>query len=500
MLPVRRSAYNNGFAMRDDLGPYRRGAAPAVLALVLAAGCRRAAPPADVGFVAKWTATHYALARAERLSPPIASRTSAYAAIALYQGWAAFSDSLKSLAGQLNGLDSLPRPAREERYDPALVAMEAQTAVLRALYREGFASTAIAITALHDSLLAARDSQGVSDQVRRRSLEYGQSLGTAILVWAARDGFAGRSVAYQPVKGPGYWVATATEAQFRAQNLSAERDFVGFDNPTAAARPGESADRSITVNRPKRPNQTVPGINPLYALEPHWGELRTFALSDGAACPVPPPLPYSAAKGSPLYEAARQVYEMGKALTPEQKRIVYFWADNSGESGTPSGHWLSVVSGLATQWQLSPERAVEAYALTAIAVADAFIGCWREKFATNVLRPVTYIQRVIDPTWQPLLNTPPFPTYTSGHSTQSAAAALVLTALFGDHRPYDDATHLTLGHPVKHLASFREAAHEAGLSRLYGGIHFSMDNLAGRAQGECIGRAVLSRVHTRAAP
>src|SRR5512132_3806291 len=105
-------------------------ASAAVLALAALAGCGRRAPPADVGFVARWTATHYALARAERLSPPVASRVSAYAAIALYEGWAAFSDSLRSLAGQLNGLDSMPRPAAHDRYDPALVAMEAQTVVL----------------------------------------------------------------------------------------------------------------------------------------------------------------------------------------------------------------------------------------------------------------------------------------------------------------------------------------------------------------------------------
>jgi hypothetical protein len=276
-----------------------------------------------------------------------------------------------------------------------------------------------------------------------------------------------------------------------------ERDFVGFDNPTAAARPGESSDRSITVNRPKRPNTTVPGINPLAALEPAWGTVRTFALDSAAACPAPPAHPFSNSRDSPLYAEALEVYQLRRGLTEEQKRIAYFWADNPGESGTPSGHWMSVVSSVSDQWALSPERTVEAYALTAIAVADAFIGCWREKFATHVLRPVAYIQRYIDPAWQPLLNTPNFPTYTSGHSTQSAAAAEVLTALFGENRPYDDPTHITLGHPVKRLASFRDAAREAGMSRIYGGIHFSMDNIAGRVQGECIGRSVLSRVKTR---
>jgi hypothetical protein len=491
--------YYNGAAMLL-FTPRSVRAASALLALAGAAACRNAVPPAEPGFVAKWTATHYALARAERLSPPVASRASAYASIALYEGWAAFSDSLRTLVGQLNGLTELPKPVSGERYDAALVAMEAQTVVLRDTYREGFASTGIAINALRDSLLAARERQGVSPEIRGRSLEYGAQLGAAIVAWAAQDGFAGRSVAYAPTTSAGSWIPTATEAQYRSQNLSAERDFVGFDNPTAAARPGEATDRSITVNRPKRPNKTVPGINPLYALEPHWGELRPFALSRGADCAPPPPLAFTTTKGSPLYEEARQVYETGRGLTGEQKRIAYFWADNPGESGTPSGHWMSVVSNLASQWSLSEERTVEAYALTAIAVADAFIGCWNQKFASNILRPVTYIQRFIDPKWQPLLNTPPFPTYTSGHSTQSAAAAEVLTALFGDNRPYDDPTHVTLGHPVKRLASFRAAAAEAGISRIYGGIHFPMDNAGGRAQGECIGKSVLARVHTRAAP
>jgi len=481
-------------AQSGSLLPLRQKYVPAFL--VLALGCGPSFPPADTGFVSKWTATHYALARAERLSPPGASRTSAYAAIALYEGWAAFSDSLRSMAGQLNGLAELPRPAREERYDPALVAMEAQTTVLRTLYEEGFASTGVAITRLHDSLLAVRTSQGVPEPVRRRSLDYGAELGRAILAWAAEDGFAERSFAYQPVKGDAYWTATATTAQYRSQNLSMERDFVGFDNPSAAARPGES-DRSITVNRPKRPNTTVPGINPLVALEPAWGRMRTFALDSAAACPAPPHPSFSSSKDSPFYAQALEVYEISRRLTEEQKRIAYFWADNPGESGTPAGHWMSVVSGLSNQWALSPERTVEAYALTAIAVADGFIGCWREKFGANLLRPISYIQRYIDPAWQSLLITPNFPTYTSAHSAQSAAAAEVLTALFGDNRPYDDPTHVTLGHPVKRLASFREAAHEAGMSRVYGGIHFSMDNLGGRQQGECIGRAVLARVKTR---
>lgn len=460
------------------------------------AGCT-GAPPADAGFVAKWTATHYALARAERLSPPVASRTSAYAAIALYEGWAAFSDSLVSFAGQLNGLDALPRPERARGYDPALVAMEAQTVTLRELYREGFASTGVAVTLLRDSLLGVRERAGVAEAVRRRSLDYGAELGRAIVAWAGGDGFAGRSLAFAAAPGPAAWVPTATEAQYRSQNVSMARDFVAFDNPTAGARPGETSERSLTVNRPKRPgNATSPGINPTLALEPHWGSLRPFALDSAAGCPAPAVSPYSADPASAMYQEAMAVVTAQRRLDAEQRATAYYWADNPGESGTPAGHWLGIMSSLATEKTLSPERTVEMYALTAIAMADAFIGCWKSKYEVNLLRPVTYIRRHIDPAWEPLLNTPPFPEYPSGHSVQSAAAAEVLTALLGDV-PFVDSTHEALGHPPRRFDGFHAAARQAQLSRLYGGIHYPMAIDNGAVQGRCIARKLLHRVHTR---
>ncbi|HEU5218199.1 MAG TPA: hypothetical protein VFU23_06040, partial [Gemmatimonadales bacterium] len=298
--------------------PFRRFAAAAVF-LVLSGGCAKRVPPADLGFVTRWTKMHYALARAERLSPPVASRLTAYAAIAQYEGYAAFSDSLRTMAGQLNGLNSLPKPHREERYDPALVSLEAQTTVLRQLYREGFASTQIAISAGRDSLLAVRMSQGISVQIRDRSLEYGKQLGQAVLDWAAGDGFEKRSLAYDASKGLQYWVPTVTGAQYRSQMLSMDRDFVGLDNPTAAARPGQIGDRSITVDRPKRPgNTSTPGINLTVALEPHWGEMRQFAVVPEDSCVAPPPPEFSTAKGSAFYLSALEIRDIGKSLTPEQ--------------------------------------------------------------------------------------------------------------------------------------------------------------------------------------
>lgn len=451
-------------------------------------------PDADVGFVAQWTRTHYALARAERLSPPVASRVSAYAAVALYEGWATGSDSLRSLAGQLNGLDSLPRPTG--RVDRALVALEAQTVVLRELYRGGFASTDVAIAALRDSLLAVRRTQGVGDALRDRSLAFGAELGQAILAWAARDGFAERSQTYTPREGPDQWVPTATPAQFRAQNLSGQTDVVLLDDPTGKAA-DLAGERSLAVNRPKRPGSSYgPSIDPTAAMEPHWGDLRPFALPSADTCWPRPPAPYSEDPGSAFYREARAVYDAVRQLTPAQRATAYYWADNPGESGTPAGHWLGVISKLALDRGLGPERAVEVYALTAVAMADAFIASWKAKYVFNLVRPVTYIQRVMDPGWQTLVVTPPFPEYTSGHSVQSAAAAEALTALLGEVELTDD-IHVALGHPPRTFPSFRAAAREAQVSRLYGGIHYPMGIEVGAEQGECVGRAVVARVQTR---
>ena len=468
-------------------------------ALLVLAGCQRLLPPAETGFVTKWTASNYALARAERLSPPVASRVSAYASIALYEGWSAFSDSLRTLAGQLNGLDSLPQPPKGKRYDPALVGVEAQTTVLRELYKDGFASTQVAITVLHDSLVGARRQQGVSEGIALASQAYGAQVGKAILAWAAGDSFLEtRGMQFTMPVGPQYWTPTATKAQYRPQNLSADRDFVAFDNPTAAARPGEMGDRSTTVNRPKRMGTVfTPGIDPTKPVEPYWGRLRTFAIPSADTCQAPRPIPFDTRKGSPFYQQALRVYDVGNTETEEQRRIAYFWADNPGESGTPAGHWLGIISQFADQHQLSPERAVEAYALSAIAMADAFIACWHLKYQVNLIRPYSYIHKYIDPNWQTTILTPPFPEYASGHAIQSAATAEILSALLGGNTPFDDATHVILGHPVKHFASFRAAAAEAAMSRLYGGIHYPMGNENGAAQGRCIGRKVLQRVHTR---
>ncbi|MBI2073708.1 MAG: vanadium-dependent haloperoxidase [Gemmatimonadetes bacterium] len=491
--------------MRDanPRGEHRhRRAIPLITAALLAsAACARPIPPADPQFVSEWMRHYYGIIRAERISPPVASRVLAYAAVALYEGLATASPGLVSLAGTLNGLDSLPRPHPDRRYDPILVALAAERAVLDSLFVEGLPATRAALATLTDSLETARLARGIPDVARVDSRDLGERLGAAILAWAARDGFEEtRMKPFRPRVGPQFWINDSRADEYTAQNLTAVSDFVALDNPAAMLRAGEASERALAVTRPKAAEiRTLKAVNPTGATEPWWGTLRPFALRSADECPTPPPAPWSTSPGSAFYAEAKRVYDVGRALTEEQRQTVLYWADNPGQTGTPAGHWLAIGSQLVAQLGLSAEQAAEMFVLVTLAQADAFTATWHEKYRLSLLRPVTYIRRHIEPSWTPAIVTPPFPEYPSAHSAQSAAAATVLTALLGPVA-FEDSTNLALGHPVRQYRSFQEAADEAAESRLYGGIHFPMANENGKALGRCIGRSVVERLRTRAAP
>ena len=208
-----------------------------------------------------------------------------------------------------------------------------------------------------------------------------------------------------------------------------------------------------------------------------------------------PPV-YAEDPDSEFYAHARAVYDIGRSLTDEQRTIAQFWADTPGATGTPSGHWIAIMGQLARADALSLMAVAEGFAQVGIAVADAFIGCWQTKYTYNLLRPVTFIQHVIDPTWAPYLSTPPFPEYTSGHATQSAAAAAVLTAMFGIRR-FTDTTHTDHGlMPTSRRGPSAPSMRRrrAAISRVYAGIHFPFGSQQGLGQGRCIGQVIRDRV------
>ena len=479
----------------------RRSARAALLGAVLALpACRPSPEPAEPSVLSDWMSSHFAIARAERLSPLITARLSAYSAVALYEGVASGSRELRSLAGQLPGLDSLPTPEPGVALDRATVAIRAQATVLRRLVPDASPSAQSAIASLERTQLAQRLAAGVDSAMQAASLAYGEQVGEAIAAWAARDGFTDtRTLAWVPPEGEQYWTGTGSAEYFTPQSLSAATDMVAMADPTASLDPGIATERALVMNRPKRKGATtIAGANVMKPLEPFWGRLRTFAIDSGGACAPPPPPEYSRDTTSRFYREAREVYEAGRALDDSQRTIGLFWADNPGQTGTPPAHWTSIMGQLVHSLQLDLDRTAEMYVLTALGQADAFVATWHTKYRWNVMRPVTYINRHIDPDWRPLIVTPPFPEYTSGHSVQSGAAAEILTRLLGDSVSFTDSTATTLGHAPRHYRSFHEAAREVAISRLYAGVHYRSANENGLAQGKCVAEQV-SRLRTRKA-
>ena len=385
-------------------------------------------------------------------SPPVASRAFAYLGITVFEALASGNPALRSLAGQVSELAPLPARAAGEHNDA--VVLEAALAHAMAAHFGNTGPAGQRAMAAMTRDMAELACAGVADDVVARSRAHGVAVSEHVLAWSLTDGGA------------------------VIENMGFPYEF------TLGGEPGDWVPTS-TVGVQQKP------------LLPEWGRNRPFAIPAEGGCGLPAALPYSEDPASAFYKDARVVYDTSKSLTDEQKLIARFWSDDPMMSPTPPGHWVSIVLGIFDRDATPVDRQAEVLALLGMAIADGFIQCWRSKFEHDLLRPVTYIRRVIDPAWEPMLITPPFPEYPSGHSTQSGAAAAVLEGLYGPGFAFDDATHEADGLPVRSFASFREAAEEAALSRLYGGIHFPSANINGLAQGVCVGEHVL-RVKTRA--
>ncbi len=249
---------------------------------------------------------------------------------------------------------------------------------------------------------------------------------------------------------------------------------------------------------------TPPGY--LEAYEPHWSTLRPFLMDSAAQFKPLPPIAYNDQAGTPFYSLAREVYDLTGNLSPEQRNIANFWDCNpfflvqqghvsyGRKKISPGGHWMGITGIACIQKQLNLAETVRWHTLVGITMADAFIACWNEKYRSNRVRPETFINAHIDRNWRPLLQTPPFPEYTSGHSVVSSSVSMLLTALAGANFAYTDTVEVEFGLPARKFTSFQQAAQEAAVSRLYGGIHYrdAVDN--GFEQGQQIGKYVLQKL------
>ena len=490
------------FARTIDFPARRLRAFLALSSITVVAACAAKPTPPDGQLVAQWTRASLVQVRAERLGPPVAARTTAYASLALFEGYAADPTSgLRSLAGQLNGFDGLPAAPAGAKIDGAIAAAAAERVVLDSLFRDGFASTRRTIDSLAAAQIETRVAAGVGAASREASEAHGRALGNAILAWAATDGFfATRGRPWKQPTARNQWQNTATLDQFVPQMLSGQSDFVSTANPNVALNPEQASEKGMFVNRPKATGATtLPTFNPTNPTEPYWGELRTFVIRDGDEC-APPPMPeYSEKPGSAFYKIGKEFHDSLLTLTPEKRQTALFWNDNPVATGTPAFHWISVVNQMIPQRKLDAPRAAELYALTSLAIADAFIGCWKEKYRSLVVRPVVYVQRLFDKEFRTVIATPPFPEYPSGHSVQSGAAVEVLIGMLGDSISYVDSSQVDVGQPPRAFASFSAARNDIAWSRVWGGVHYVPAVLEGVVQGECVARRVLA-LKTRTTP
>ena len=377
-------------------------------------------------------------------SPVAAARYYAYASLASYE-------VLSALRPQANPSLSaaLPRPLVLDL--PVVRTKDPANLAILGLWK-----TAAALLPSGRQLQPAIDS--LSAKLPQDGIQLVDTAVKQVVAWAMQDGFLqlNNLMRYTPRRGAAFW------------------------QPTAPAF--------------------------MAPVEPHWRTIRPMTL-DSANQFVPlPPVAFDMDSGSPFFALVEEVYKIVLEKDPEKEAIANFWDCNPYhisqighvEFGTkkisPGGHWIGITGIACIKEKMPIEKTILAHTLVAVALHDAFMACWDEKYRSHRVRPETVINAHLDRFWRPLLQTPPFPEYVSGHSVASTTAALLLTRIFGDEFAFADDTEVEFGLPIRKFSSFKKAAEEASLSRLYGGIHFMDAIEQGIWQGTQVGNLVCTRL------
>lgn len=388
-------------------------------------------------------------------SPPVASRIYAYSSLAAFEVTALSDPNYQSLMGQLNGFEKTQFDTTGQIYYP-LASLAAYYKVATALiFSENL------MTEHRDKAYAEIKEKGVPEEVFERSVKLGDEIGAHVIAYYKKDNY---------------------------------HESRSFEKYTVSNEPG--------TWQPTPPAYTE-------GIEPHWNKIRPFVLDSASQFKALPGTEFSTDPSSQFYKEAEEVFKIVNELSEDQKDIAMFWDCNpykvnvkghvmfAEKKITPGGHWMGIAAISSKTAGQDWKGTSETLAFTSIAIFDAFIACWDEKYRSRLIRPETYINRYIDEDWLPLLQTPPFPEYTSGHSVASNAAAEALTSLFGEPFHFVDSTEVAYGLPVREFDSFRQAAEEAAISRLYGGIHYMPAIVNGSDKGKKIGNHLVESVKTK---
>jgi hypothetical protein len=388
------------------------------------------------------------------VSPPVAARYYAYSMLGAYSIVAANNKTIPQLQSFIknykpgNSLDTI-----SFKYDSRIAAFYSILETARLMLPSGFM-----ITDDEDAFIQLLKKINIDSTVLKNSVRVAQLASANAVAFSKTDHYSQLSALkrYTPIKDESKWYPTP------------------------------------------------PGY--FEAVEPNWKTIRTMVIDSANQYKPAPLIPFSKDTTSAFYTQVKAVYNTSKHLTTEQINIALFWDCNpfaittSGHMAigykkiSPGGHWMHV-TGLATRKAgLDFDHSVLVTTLEGITLMDAFISCWEEKFNSNRIRPETYINRYMDVKWQPILQTPPFPEYTSGHAVISNASAEMLTYLLGDNFAYTDNTEIPFGSGQRDFKSFRQAAAEASMSRFYGGIHYMQSIENGNDQGKKVGNAIVAKI------
>ncbi len=377
-------------------------------------------------------------------NPPVAGRMYAYSNLAFYEALRPMKPGYKSFLPKLKGFSNIAQPEKSLTINYPFSASIAFMKVAEALV---FSKDSIRKSR---SLLEEYFTELDAD-VRLASINWGEKVAAVILERASKDGYkiTRGMPKFSVLKETGIW------------------------------------------------QQTPPDYEE--AIEPNWRYIKPMLLDSASQFkPVRPPA-FSMQQNSPYYKEVQELFAMSNGLTEEQKIIARYWDDNpfvsehkghltyANKKTTPVGHWMGITAILANQSKKDEMEVAKSYALTSLAIFDGFISTWEEKFTSKTVRPVTVIREYLNSEWNPYLQTPPFPEYTSGHSVISAAAATVLSTIYGTNTAFTDTTELKYLGMKRSFSSIKAAANEVSMSRMYGGIHYRAAVENGQKQGEQIG-------------
>ncbi|HMI65027.1 MAG TPA: vanadium-dependent haloperoxidase [Cyclobacteriaceae bacterium] len=387
-------------------------------------------------------------------NPPAASRFYAYALLGAYETAFFAKGHLPDINLRLKTNPGIRPPAPPKNFNLSFCANYAMLDVGRQLMPSG-----ILLKEKQNKLIDHfTGNKMISQRSIAEQVQYAQAIASQVVQYARTDDYNKLSTytRYTPSKEEGHWYPTPPE-------------YMG-------------------------------------AIEPRWKTVRSFFLDSANQFAPAPPAVFSKDSSSAFYKLMREVYDISNNVTDEQRKAASFWDCNpfavtySGHMAiglkkiSPGGHWMGIAGIACKKAAISLDSAILVHTLVALTLHDAFISCWQEKYQSDRIRPETAINKLLNSSWRPILQTPPFPEYTSGHSVASSSVAVVLTRLLGDNFSFTDTSEIYFGLPERNFTSFYQAANEAALSRLYGGIHFRDACEEGVVQGKKIGALVISKL------